>query len=116
METLVSVTILTDNMRNILTDAKIDVVCGIIIDNTASDSLSESAVDGIVDMLRYGLAMYAGLEYYHSQAGETTMVPSRINDISNALIESAVKSIELACKNNNCKYRFKFTDKTNVLF
>lgn len=109
-------TVLTDNMNRILTAVKNDVVCGIIIDNTASDSLSESAVNGITDMLKRGLAMYAGLEYYHSRAGETTIVLSRINDVSNALIESAVKSIELACKNNNCKYRLKFIDKTNVLF
>lgn len=110
---MVSVTVLIDDT---ITAGRKDDACGIIIDNTASDSLSESAVNGITDMLRYGLAMYAGLRYYHSQAGETTIVLSRINDISNALIESAVKSIELACKNNNCKYRFKFTDKTNVLF
>lgn len=110
---MVSVTVLIDDT---LTAGRKDDTCGIIIDNTASDSLTESAVDGIIDMLRYGLAMYAGLEYYHSRAGKTTIVLSRVTDISNALIESAVKSIKLACKTHRSKHRFKFTDKTNVLF
>lgn len=103
---------------NSLTRGIYDDACAIYVCNYASNSLGKAAVDGIVYMLKHGLATN-GIRYARDEQNITYIVLSKINEASNLLIESAVKSIELVCKKYQCKYKIQYRDKedkTDVLF